>query len=201
MMIAHYAHRLPADYDLSIIRNRAKARGHLFDAIPELHFKGFLLRERGRFGATQNEYSSLYLWRKDEGFRDFLVDGRTKSVTDSFGRPQIETRFVLDARKGSGEAARFLYKQEQAIAHDTDLTSAFAEEIARNHEASQQAGVVAAAVGVDAQSWTFTRVLLSEREPSGAKGEEAYQILYLAKPLLETLPMANVGQKLEALPA
>jgi hypothetical protein len=201
MMIAHYAHRLPADYDLSIIRNRAKARGHLFDAIPELHFKGFLLRERGRFGAIQNEYSSLYLWRKDEGFRDFLVDGRTKSVTDSFGRPQIETRFVLNALKGSGEAARFLYKQEQAIAHDTDLTSAFAEEIARNHEASQQAGVVAAAVGVDAQSWTFTRVLLSEREPSGAKGEEAYQILYLAKPLLETLPMANVGQKLEALPA
>jgi Domain of unknown function (DUF4865) len=201
MITAHYAHRLPADYDLSIIRNRAKARGHLFDAIPELYFKGFLLRERGRFGAIQNEYSSLYLWRKDEGFRDFLVDGRTKSVTDSFGRPQIETRFVLDALKGSGEAARFLYKEERTIAHDTDLTSAFAEEIARNREASQQAGVVAAIVGVDAQNWKFTRVLLSEREPSGARGEEAYQILYLAKPLLETLPPAGARPKLEALPA
>jgi hypothetical protein len=201
MIIAHYAHRLPADYDISIIRNRASARGHLFDAIPELHFKAFLLRERGRFGAIQNEYSSLYLWRKDEGFRNFLVDGRTKSVTDGFGRPQIETRFVLDALKGSGEAARFLYKQEQAIAHDADLTSAFAEEIARNREAAQEAGVVAAAVGVDAQNWTFTRVVLSEREPSGAKGEEAYQILYLAKPLLETLPPVDARQKREALPA
>jgi Domain of unknown function (DUF4865) len=201
MITAHYAHRLPADYDLSIIRNRAKARGHLFDAIPELYFKGFLLRERGRFGAIQNEYSSLYLWRKDEGFRDFLVDGRTRSVTDSFGRPQIETRFVLDALKGNSDVARFLYKEERTIAHDTDLTSAFAEEIARNREASQQAGVVAAAVGVDAQRWTFTRVLLSEREPSGVKGEEAYQILYLAKPLLETLPPAGARPKLEALPA
>ena len=201
MITAHYAHRLPVDYDLSIIRSRAKARGHLFDAIPELYFKGFLLRERGRFGAIQNEYSSLYLWRRDEGFRDFLVDGRTKSVTDSFGRPQIETRFVLDALQGSGEAARFLYKEERTTAHDSDLTSVFAEEIARNREASQQAGVVAAAVGVDAQRWTFTRVLLSEREPSGAKGEEAYQILYLAKPLLETLPSAEARQKLEALPA
>jgi Domain of unknown function (DUF4865) len=197
MIIAHYAHRLPADYDLSVIRNRAKARGHLFDAIPELCFKGFLLRERGRFGAIQNEYSSIYLWRKDEGFRDFLVDGRTKSVTDSFGRPQIETRFVLDALKGSGEAARFLYKEERTIAHDTDLTSAFAEEIARNREASQQAGVVAAAVGVDAQRWTFTRVLLSEREPEGAKGEEAYQVLYLAKPLLAELKKAG-SRQLEA---
>ena len=64
MIIAHYAHRLPADYDIGIIRDRAGRRGHLFDAIPELYFKAFLLRERGRFGAIQNEYSSLYLWRQ-----------------------------------------------------------------------------------------------------------------------------------------
>jgi hypothetical protein len=199
MIVAHYAHRLPADYDISIIRNRASARGHLFDAIPELYFKAFLLRERGRYGAIQNEYSSLYLWRKDEGLRDFLVDGRTKSVTDSFGRPQIETRFALDALKGSGQVARFLYKQERVIAHDTDLTSAFADEIARNREAAKEAGMVVAAVGVDAQSWRFTAVLLSEREPTGAKGEEAYQILYLARPLLGTLPRADARRPEQAL--
>ena len=48
MIITHYAHRLPADYDIGIIRSRAGARGHLFDAIPELYFKAFLLRERGQ---------------------------------------------------------------------------------------------------------------------------------------------------------
>src|SRR5215469_15916887 len=164
MIIAHYAHRLPADYNVEIIRKRAKERGELWDAVPELYFKGFLLRERGRFGASQHEYSSLYLWRRDEGFRDFLLDGRTKSVTDSFGRPQIQTRFVLDARKGEGKDMRFLYKQEQDIAPDTDLTSAFAEEIARNRLAANEAGVVASAVGVDAQNWKFTRVLLSQKE-------------------------------------
>ena len=137
MIIAHYAHRLPADYDVQIIRNRAQARGNLFDAIPELYFKAFLLRERGRFGAIANEYSSLYLWRADQGFRDFLVDGRTKSVTSSFGRPQIETRFALDALKGEGREARFLYKQEQNIPLDAELTSAFAEEIARNRETAR----------------------------------------------------------------
>jgi Domain of unknown function (DUF4865) len=189
MIIAHYAHRLPADYDTGIIRKRAAARGHLFDGIPELHFKGFLLRERGRFGAIANEYSSLYLWRKDEGFRDFLVDGRMKSVTDSFGRPQIETRFALDARKGSGREARFAYKEEQDILPDSDLTSAFGAEIARNREIASEAGVVAAAVGVDAQNWKFTRVLLSEREP--VKGEQAYQVLYLARTVFETLPSAH----------
>jgi Domain of unknown function (DUF4865) len=188
MIIAHYAHRLPADYDIGIIRDRAGRRGHLFDAIPELYFKAFLLRERGRFGANQNEYSSLYLWRKDEGFRDFLLDGRTKSVTDSFGRPAIETRFVLDAHKGEGKQARFLFKQEQDITIDTDLTSAFADEVTRNREAAKQVGVVASAVGVDAERWKFTRVVLSEKEPTGREQGTAYQVLYLAQPLLAELP-------------
>jgi hypothetical protein len=190
MIIAHYAHRLPADYDIGVIRDRAGRRGHLFDAIPELYFKAFLLRERGRFGANQNEYSSLYLWRKDEGFRDFLVDGRTKSVTDSFGRPAIETRFALDALKGEAREARFLYKQEQDIGPDADLTSAFADEIARNRDAAKQAGVVVAAVSVDAQNWKFTRVLLLENESTGREQGTAYQVLYLAKPLLAELPEA-----------
>jgi hypothetical protein len=194
MIIAHYAHRLPADYDVEIIRNRAQARGHLFDGIPELQFKGFLLRERGRFGAIISEYSSLYLWNRDEGFRDFVVGGRYKSVTDSFGRAQIETRYVLDARRGSATQARFAYKQELDIPLGADLPSAFATEIERNQEVARQPGAVAAAVGVDAQNWKLTRILLSEKEPSGADGEQAYQVLYLAKTLFDTLPRATERQ-------
>jgi Domain of unknown function (DUF4865) len=190
MIIAHYAHRLPADYDLQIIRDRAKRRGHLFDGVPELYFKGFLLRERGQFGAITSEYSSLYLWRKDEGLRDFLANGRFKSVTDSFGRPQIETRVVLDALKGEAKDARFVYKQEQDIPLDADLTSTFAAEIARNREAAKEAGVVASAVGVDTQNWKVTRVLVSEKEPTGREGV-AYQVLYLAKTLFAELPKAD----------
>ena len=190
MLIAHYGHRLPADYDINIIRSRARARGHLWDAIPKLTFKAFLLRERGSFGAITSEYASLYLWREDEGFRNFLVDGRYKIVTDSFGRAQIETRTVLDAVRGSGGEARFLYRQEQDIPLGADLTSAFAAEIERNRDAARQPGAVAAAVGVDAQNWTFTRVLLSENEPSGKEEGTAYQVLYLAQPLLAELPAA-----------
>jgi uncharacterized protein DUF4865 len=193
MIIAHYRHRLPADYDIDLIRTRAKGRGPLWDAVPELHFKGFLLRERGRFGATGSEYSSLYLWRKDEGFRNFLVDGRYKTVTDSFGRAQIETRVVLDAARGSGREARFAYKQEQAIPPDADLTSAFAAEIERNRDIARRPGAVAAAVGVDAQNWKFTRILLSESEPGGGEGA-VYQVLYLARPLFAELPVAAIRQ-------
>ncbi len=194
MIIAHYAHRLPADYDIDSIRERARGRAPIWDNVPGLYFKAFLLRERGRFGASQNEYSSLYLWRRDEGFHDFLADGRTKFVTESFGRPQIEARFTLDAVRGEGSEARFLTKQEQDIAADTDLTSAFADEVARNREAVKQTGVVVAAVGVDTERWKFTRVLLSEKEPTGREQGAVYQVLYLAQPLLAELPKVESRQ-------
>jgi hypothetical protein len=188
MIIAHYAHRLPSDYDLGIIRDRAGRRGPLWDDIPGPHFKAFMLRERGRFGAIASEYSSLYLWQTDEALRDALLAGRYKVVTDSFGRAAIATRFALDARRGGGRDARFAFRQDHAIPVDADLSEAFAAEIARNREIAKRPGVVAAAVGVDPERWSFTRILLSETEPRGAEGEQAYQILYLARPLLDSLP-------------
>jgi hypothetical protein len=191
MTIAHYIHRLPADYDIGVIRKRAKERGALWDAVPELHFKGFLLRERGRFGAIASSYSSLYLWRKDEAFRDFLVSGRYKVVTDSFGRAEIETRFALDARKGRAGNARFVYKEEQHISIDADLTSALAAEIERNRQIAERPDTVAAVVGIDPKSWTITRILLSEQEPTGEGRAVAYEVLHLAQPLLDTLPSAS----------
>ena len=55
--------------------------------------------------------------------------------------------------------------------------------------------MVAATVGVDAQSWKFSRILLSEQEPSGREQGTAYQVLYLAKPLLAELPIVASRQR------
>ena len=191
MTIAHYIHRLPADYDIGIIRSRARERGALWNDVSELYFKGFLLRERGRFGAIASSYSSLYLWRTDEAFRNFLVSGRYKVVTDSFGRADIQTRFSLDARRGRSSDPRFIYKRELSIPIDADLTATFADEIARNREAAERPGTVAAIVGVDPQRWTIARILLSDREPAGEGDAVAYEVLHLAQPLLNSLPSAS----------
>ncbi len=189
MIVAHYEHRLPADYDLGLIRSRAGERSPLWNAVPDLYFKGFLLRESGRFGATTSSYSSLYLWRHDEAFRNFLVKGAYKIVVNMFGRAQIETRIALDARKGTGREARFAYRQDAAIPHDVDLGAAMAGEIERNADLSARAGIVAAIVGLDAEKWILTRVLLSENECTDAGA--CYQILHLAQPLLDRLPNAT----------
>ncbi|GAB5096627.1 DUF4865 family protein [Caballeronia sp. LP006] len=191
MLLAQYAHRLPADYDTGIIRARAKERGPLWDDLPDLHFKAFLLRESGRHGALENTYSSLYLWRRDEAFGSFLVDGRFKTVTDSFGRPRIETRFALDAARGPARIARFVYKEELAVSPDMDLQTVFKAEIERNRQTAAESHVVSAAVGVDAQQWKLTRVVVSEREPVATGKAIAYEVLHFATPLLHELESAS----------
>jgi hypothetical protein len=138
MIIAHYSHRLPAHCDTGLIRARVKERGLLWDTVPELYFKGFLLRESGRYGAIANSYSSLYLWRQEDAFRDFLVSGRYKAVTDAFGRADIQTRFALDARKGHARHARFVVREDLEIPLDADLTALFAIEVERNREVAER---------------------------------------------------------------
>lgn len=186
MIIAHYEHRLPVDYDIGLVHARARERGPLWDAVPDLYFKGFLLRESGRFGATTNSYSSLYLWRSDEAFRNFLVEGGYKVVVNSFGRASIDTRFALDARRGAGGRACFAYREDARIELDSQLEATFAHEIERNREVASRAGVVTSAIGIDGQNWTITRIVLSDRELAGAG--TGYQILHLAQPLLNALP-------------
>jgi hypothetical protein len=81
------------------------------------------------------------------------------------------------------------YMEELDIPLDTDLTAASASEIERNKEvAGQDDDTVAAAVGIDTLNWKFTRILLATNEPGRTDRGVAYEILHLARPLLNTLP-------------
>lgn len=195
MLIAHYAHRLPASFDTDAIRTRAQTRGALWDDAKRLYFKGFLLREAGQYGATANDYSSLYLWRDDTGFRDFLASGHYRNVTDSFGRAEIDTRVALDARRGPAATARFAYREERDIPVDADLTATLAAEIERNREIARHEDTIVATVGVDPARWRITRIVLSAGAPGpdalAAGNVTAYQVLYLATPDLHDLPAAD----------
>lgn len=72
MLAKQYSHRLPSTYDMGIIRERATRRGPLWDDTEGLGFKAFVVRERGRYGATANVYSAVYLWLDAEQTADFF---------------------------------------------------------------------------------------------------------------------------------
>lgn len=191
MLIVHYGHRLPGDYDLESIRRRTQERGRVWDDVPDLYFKAFLLRENGRFSAAANHFSSLYLWGHEVAFRDWLARGGYEIVTDAFGRAEIDATLTLDARRGPGREARFLYREDLGIPVDADLTAALSAEIDRNRDIATRSGIVVAAVGLDVRHWRVSRILLSEDEPAGSGEGAAYQILHLSRPLLDTLPPAG----------
>lgn len=189
MLTVFYGHRLPTDYDTSKIHLRAKQRGSLWDAAPNLFYKAFLLREAGRYGAQESNYASQYLWRDDAAFRDFLATGRYRNVTNSFGRAPIYAQSVLDASKGPASSAQFAYIETIVIDIDADLDEAIADEIARNNERAAHPDVCVSVVSIDTEKWAFTRTLLSERAPDSphAHAGSPWQIVHLAQPLLETL--------------
>lgn len=127
------------------------------------------------------------MWRSERALAEFVTDGRFRVVTDSFGRPSIEVQIALDARKGRASTAGFIRLEAVDIAADADLEATFAREIACNREAAARPGVVVAAVSVDPAHWKVTRTLVSEHEPKDGGAGTVYQVLHLARPLLDTL--------------
>jgi hypothetical protein len=187
MLTVFYQHRLPADYDTDGLAARAQARGKLWDEVADLHFKAFLFRKDGEHGATDTRYASLYLWQHDAAFRNFLVEGRYRHVTKTFGRAAIQTQVALDARKGDATQAAFARIETFDFPSDGDVDVFIAHEVARNRDYAAQAGTVVATLSVDTAAWRLTRHVLTEREPDEQAPGATYRVFYLSRPLLHLL--------------
>jgi len=90
MIANQYTIKLPADYDMEIIRRRVADTGHRFDDWPGLAFKAFLISERSA-GATANRYAPFYLWNNTDGLNEFLYGPGFAGLSGSFGRPRLST--------------------------------------------------------------------------------------------------------------
>lgn len=188
MILAHYAHRLPADYDLDIIHARVQRNAPIWDALPGLHFKAVLLRDKGKHGAAANSYSSLYLWRDDIALRAFLTEGRFRVVTESFGRPAIDIRLPIDARRGPAREAKIAVLEETVLAADTDLDDLLIEEAGRNRALAHRPEIVASVTALDVTEWRLFRAVLADKPTAALAGGTSYQVMHLARPGLDDLP-------------
>ena len=188
MFSMQYSHRLPSDYDMTVIRERAARRGPQWDDTQGLAFKGFVATEKGRFGATANLYASVYLWVDPGATAKFLMDERFQAVIDSFGRPTIESWLPLDARRGKAIRALSLYRETSPLAADADRRAFLAAEQEQNREIAARDDTVAVVAALDLQGWQRVRFTLSSSEVDPTRSGTAYEVLYLATPELERLP-------------
>jgi hypothetical protein len=182
MFAMQYSHRLPADYDLGIIRQRVAQRGPLWDDTQGLIFKLFALQQRNQHGAAGNVYASIYLWSDSDAAVRFLTDDRFKAVIDSFGRPQIETWLPMDARNGSASRALTVYRDERQIDASADHAALCAEETERNRGIAARADTVAVWAALDLATWRVIRFTISSEQPDAARGGVVYEVLHAAQP-------------------
>jgi hypothetical protein len=181
MLLTQYAHRLPADYGMERIRQRAATRGPEWDSYPGVAFKAFLVRERGIHNASGNVYSSLYLWKEAGALSSFLTSDGFRNVIATFGRPEIETWFVLDSAFKQAASPRLVQKTEEILAPGTDLTELAKHETRQNRNRIEDRGIFAAISAIDTRAWRIARFILSGGEPYSRQGI-VYEVAYFARP-------------------
>lgn len=196
MLVMQYRHRLPADYDMGRIRARVAARGALWDATPGLGFKAFVARERGRSEARErgrseaqdNIYASFYLWLDPQAALAMLTDERFRAVTDTFGRPRVDTLLPLDVRAGAEPGAAAVLRHDEApLDPGTDLAALRRAEAARNEAAMAEPGILARVSALDPAGWRLARLTLAADAAAESPGR-AFAILHLARPGWIALP-------------
>jgi hypothetical protein len=184
-----YEIRLPADYDMTIIRERVARRGHALDAFPGLGLKAYLIRERAD-GAAVNEYAPFYLWTEPAAMGRFLWGGAGfAGIIASFGRPVVRHWTGVAFATGPDAQAPPLWATRSTRPLDeADLPDdVVATELDAARHASGADGLHSVALAVDPHHWEAVRFALWSREPDEAAGRR-YRVLHLSRPELDRLP-------------
>ncbi len=83
MLAMHYRIELPDHAAVTAVRRRATERGPLFDGLPGLGEKLFLV------DPIRPCYATFYLWREPNAALAFLEGPFFKALSETFGRPEV----------------------------------------------------------------------------------------------------------------
>jgi hypothetical protein len=90
MLAMHYRFDLKDQTQVEQVRRRIVERGPVFDGLPGMAHKWFLL------DPVKPCYALFYLWNEQAGMRSFVEGPFFKSLSDAFGRPEV--RLLLPTR-------------------------------------------------------------------------------------------------------
>lgn len=183
----HYPIDLPTDYDMGIIRDRVRTRGHALDDRAGLWFKAYCVREVGVHGSAQNQYAPFYVWHDAVAAAEFLWGGGGfAGIVRDFARPRVDT--WLPVAVAGGEAAHpdvtTAQLRTMTLPRGDDLV-AHAERLRERVEASvREPGVHLACAGIDPTRWRsveFTTRAAGPVPPTEADAT-TYTVLHVSQP-------------------
>ena len=188
MIAMQYSIKLPADYDIEIIRRRIKGKGPAFNGMPGLVQKSFLYNESGLDWLNEptfNEYAPFYVWQSAEAMQGFLFSDKFETLVQSFGRPQVRTWQVLEfSRSGDLDYPAFALRETIAVPDSTSLPQLIETERDIHRQAIKQDNLHSHVVALDVDRWEVVRFSIwrapeLEAKP-GTPNFHSYQLLYLA---------------------
>lgn len=192
MRSTHYPIGLAPDFDMARIDERVRSRGHAFDRLDGLLMKAFLVQSIAN-GAARNCYAPFYLWSDDSAITRFLTGPLFGGVVESFGRPGVIDRRVLEFAVADRSGRPALATFETAAVGRATSPSTLAEAEGRWHRAAlREPGLVAACTLLDTATWSVTRVRLwADAASARDVGPEAerFDVLLAVGPALQ-LPVA-----------
>ncbi|MER7977876.1 DUF4865 family protein [Streptomyces sp. NPDC095817] len=190
MHAMQYEITLPADYDMTVVRDRVARVGHLLDAWDGLGFKAYLMRERGVDGCPVNQYAPFYLWNTTEGMNSFLWGGAFQGLVNDFGRPVVQhwTGLAHEEGDAAGSVPVAAVRSRRPVAEGTDLSEVMAEAVRETTRLASLDGVVSAAAAVDPRHWEIVHFSLWAAGASPRAPGEVFQVLHLSRPERESLP-------------
>lgn len=187
MIAMQYTFSLPADYDMAIVDRRIRDKGPLLDNLPGLKFKAYLTARKGDAvtGSHENLYAPFYVWHQEEGLSDFICGPPFVTLTDSFGRPQINSWVAWRADTSADlRSARFATRETVAIEPYVSLAELRQKESDTAAAAISGGHALASVVAFEPTHWTLVRFRLFADAPKDASrpGIQTYNVGHLSVP-------------------
>ena len=180
MLAMQYSIQLPTNYDTKLIHQRVEARSKLFDKLPGLLHKSFLLDEPDKL------YAPFYIWESVSQAQQFLLNDLFKGVIESFNRPRVRTWTVIHHAHGNKDITpTYAVREVDIIAPDDQLDKiAQAEKIAQ-YDLLQDPNLYFHAIALDPERWELIRYSLWKNQASAVKPDtdciQAYEVLHVSE--------------------
>ena len=198
MYAMQYEISLPADYDMTILRERVEKAKSLLDDRVGVGFKAYVIRELAK-GSPVNQYAPFYFWNDTRAMSSFLfADNGFERIIRSFGR--VPVRHWTGVARYPGPAAeateppRAASRRTRPIPVFDDRLGSWIEQAAAEAEQTakrDQAHTVGLAI--DPTRWELVEFgLWADAVPDDVEATERYEVLHVSKPSIAELPVGLV---------
>lgn len=182
MLAMQYTIQLAMGYDMNLIRKRVEERSGLFETLPGLVHKSYLMN------GDDLIYAPFYVWDNLVEARRFMLNDLFGGVIRDFSRPRIRTWTIVDRIYGNREIVpTYAIRETDIIAPEENLNDMVTREL------EEQAKLLAGndslhmhLIALDPDRWELMRYSLWADKKSAETGAadviQTYDVTLVSEP-------------------